>query len=254
MRVRNLFLLAVVLGVAGQAQAAVKFYDSSFNNGLPGDAFLNSTTLCPPMVTTLGGTQGDTGVTVLEDDGLGSVTLVTRTTGGITLADLTAGELVPLFGPGAFIFIDTKNSRTIAGPHVSNSSGIGAHGPSSTAPGGTTEWGVVSGWSITGRTFCVSSPTTVCTNAGFSHGVTIPFSEIESPTYDLGTWNFDAEGDYESKFGYIVRTSNGGLTNNGSRPRGALHGAALPALPLVGLGALAVGLAVIGSRAMRASK
>jgi hypothetical protein len=250
MHVRNAFALLAVLSLAGSAQAAIKFYDSSPENGIQGDDFLNSTTLCPPHVTTFG--QGS-GYTELRDDGLGTVTMQQFVGNGRTVADLTNGELIPIFGPGAFIFIDTQQTTFIAAPHVSNTTGIGSHGPSGTAPGQTTEWGVVSGWTVTGYAFCISSPTSICTNAEFAHGVTVDRA-IESPTYDLGTWTFDAEGDYESVFGYITRTSSGGLTNNGTRPRGAFHGSSLPALPLVGFGALAVGLAVIGTRALRARK
>ena len=57
-----------------------------------------------------------------------------------------------------------------------------------------------------------------------------------------------AEGDYEAAQPYIFRTSNGGLSNTQFDLRGVFVGASLPALPLVGLGALAACLAVAGSR------
>ena len=250
MRVHNLLALMLTLGIAGSAQAAVKFYDSSPENGIQGDDFLNSTTLCPPHVTTFG--QGS-GYTELEDNGSGTVTMTQNFGSGTTVADLTHGELIPIFGPGAFIFIDTTQTTIITGPAVSNTGGVGAHGPSGTASGETAEWGIISGWNTTGFAFCIASPITVCTNAGFAHGGTVP-RIIESLTYDLGTWNFDAEGDFESVLGYITRTSNGGLTNNGTRPRGAFIGSSLPALPMVGFGAVALGLALTGSRALRAKK
>lgn len=46
--------------------------------------------------------------------------------------------------------------------------------------------------------------------------------------------------------GLIIRTSNGGLSNNHMLARGAFVGSALPGLPLVGFGVLAVTLVVIG--------
>ena len=133
-------------------------------------------------------------------------------------------------------------------PQLSNTSGIGAHGPSSTAPGASTEWGILSGWSATGYRFCVSSPVGICNNAGFTHGVTVP-SIVNSDTYDLGTWSFDAVGDYENAAPYVFSTANGGIQNIRYALRGSFVGASLPALPLVGFGALAASLAVVGVRA-----
>jgi hypothetical protein len=252
MRARRWFVLVMVFGFAGSAQAAIKLYDSSADNGIPGDAFLN-------RQDGMGGTEsvytigGDgLGHAELRDDGLGTVTLQEYFESGRTVADLTNNELVPIFGPGAFIFIDTGRSTIIQFPHVSNTTGIGTHGPSGTDPLESTEWGVVSGWVATGYAFCIASPTAVCTNAEYAHGMTVTVS-IESPTYDLGTWTFDAEGDYDGS-PYILRTTSGGLTNNGNVPRGALHGSSLPALPVVGFGALAVSLVVMGARAMRGRK
>ena len=53
---------------------------------------------------------------------------------------------------------------------------------------------------------------------------------------------------------YITRTSNGGLSNNQNFLRGTFVGAALPALPLVGFGILALGLAVAGGRRLAGKK
>jgi hypothetical protein len=252
MQLRTLIVLVMVFGLSGSAQAAVKLYDSSPDNGIPSDAFLN-------RQDGMGGTEsvytigsGDGVYYELSDDGLGTVTLQQYYGFGRTIADLTNNELIPIFGPGAFIFIDTGRTTTIQFPHVSNTTGIGAHGPSGTDPGESTEWGVVSGWVATGYAFCIASPTAVCTNAEYAHGQTVTVS-IESPTYDLGTWAFDAVGDFTGS-PYILRTTSGGLTNNGNVPRGALHGSSLPALPIVGFGALAVGLVVMGARSMGARK
>ena len=176
------------------------------------------------------------------------MTLSTYSSQGETIADLAPEDgLQTIFGPGAFVFIINVSTTSIAAPQTSNTSGVGAHGPSSTAPGGSVEWGVVSGFEITGFVFCITSPTAICSNAGFSHGVTIGRT-LPSSTYDLGTWNFDGLGNMESAQGLITRTSNGGLTNNGYRARGAFVGSALPALPLLGFGALAASLAIIGGR------
>jgi hypothetical protein len=130
--------------------------------------------------------------------------------------------------------------------------GVGSHGPSGTAPGESAEWGVVSGWELTGFSYCVSSPVLICVQNAGAHGATIT-PELASQTYDLGTWQFDSLGDMEADF-YITATLNGGTANTASRLRGAFVGTSLPALPLVGFAALAAGLAAIGGRALMGKK
>ena len=169
---------------------------------------------------------------------------------GDSTTDLGPDELTSIFGPGAFIFLVNQSTSNITTPQVSNVTGVGGHGPSSTAPGSTTEWGIVSSYQITGLVYCISSPVAICNNAGFSHGITARRT-LASDTYDLGTWVFDATtGDFEAAQPHITRTSNGGLTNNGSKLRGQFVGASLPALPLFGFAALALSLAVIGGRSL----
>jgi hypothetical protein len=250
MRTLTAFVLCAGLVAAGSAQAAIKFYNGSANNGTPGDSIVAATNLCPPAQTTVGDLEN---FVELLDDNTGTVTLQSLEHPANTVINLGPDQLTMTFGPGAFVFINNLSTTSLSGPHVSNTTGIGAHGPSGTDPGESTEWGIVSGWQITGGRFCVSSPPGICDENGFAHGQT-DIAIIESPTYDLGTWNFDAEGDYEAEQFYVFRTSNGGLSNNQRRWRGAFQGASLPALPLVGFGALALGLAVIGGRALTGRK
>ena len=249
MRIRHLLIAAVGLTFAGSAQAVTKAYDMSSNNGIPADFLNTATNLCPPTQTSPSIVQGNVSI---EDDNLGTVTLNPPDIRITTFIDLGPDQLVVTFGPGAFIFIDSATSSFSTGA-VSNTTGIGAHGPSGTDPGETAEWGVTSGWDQTGRQFCLSSPTDICNGAGFAHGATI-FPTLPSNTYNLGTWNFDAAGDYSNESPYIQRTSNGGLQNSRYDMRGAFVGSALPALPLVGFGALALSLAVIGGRALVGKK
>ena len=68
---------------------------------------------------------------------------------------------------------------------------------------------------MTGLAFCVSSPPGICNTNGFSDAATSP-ATLPSDTYDLGTWNFDAAGDFEQSSDDIVRTTNGGTTNSGN--------------------------------------
>ena len=252
MRTLQLFVALVVLSLAGSAQAVVKFYSSDPDNGEPGNLVRISINLCPPAIST---PDGGGGFYELDDGGAGTVTLstVVDCCAGSGLTDLSGGILVPIFGPGAFIFIDSGTTRSISAPGVSNTSGVGSHGPSGTDPGESVEWGVISGWEITGRQFCLSSPVNICNQAGFAHGATI-FAAIESTTYDLGTWDFTAVGDIEAVSQFIQRTSNGGLSNNGLKIQAALHGSSIPALPLVGFAALALTLTAIGGRALLGKK
>jgi hypothetical protein len=243
---------AAILVLAGSAQAATKLYNSLPANGEAGDGKRISINICPPITVTpdsLGGYKR------ISDDGLGTVTLeeFVQCCAGTGITDLTPDILTPVFGPGAFIFIDNSSTRSMINPQTSNTSGVGAHGPSGTAPGESAEWGIVTGFVVTGALFCVSSPTGICNENGFSHGATIP-PTLASDTYDLGTWNFDSVGDLEAESYIIVRTSNGGLSNNHELHQGAFQGASLPALPLVGFGALALSLAAIGGRALLARK
>jgi hypothetical protein len=249
MRALQISLGLISLLLASSAQAAVKFYDSSIANGEPTDSFAKFTVLCPPVQTFLDNLEG---YHHLSDDGLGTVTLEEFVLSTDSTFDSGPNDFVPFFGPGAFFFLQQNKSTTIAAPASSNTSGVGAHGPSGTAPGESVEWGIVSGFEVTGFTFCISSPVDACNENNFSHGSTIP-AAVNSTTYDLGTWSFDAVGDLNAS-PYIEVTSTGGQTNNTVVIQGTFHGANLPALPLVGFGALAVALAAIGGRALAGKK
>jgi hypothetical protein len=250
MPIRPMILVLAALLAAGSAQAAVKFYDSTTNNGTPHDSFAFAVTTCPPVRTT---PDQPTGAAELEDDSLGTVTLNLLELRNTNVTDLGEDVLGPALGPGAFIFVARNEIRSVGITQTSNTSGVGAHGPSSTAPGGSTEWGIVSGWEATGGTFCISSPVEICNQNGFAHGATAP-TALRSATYDLGTWSFDAEGDYLAAELFIEGTAAGGTSNTQIRLRGSFVGASLPALPLVGFTALGVSLAVLGVRALVARR
>jgi hypothetical protein len=244
MLLRLVSALVLALGIAGHARAAVKFYSADPSNGTPGDFSRYTATLSPALQTTPGTIFGYQQIT---DDGTGTVTLdlanITR-----NLTDIGPEILNPIFGPGSFVFAVSATTTTIAAPGVSNVSGIGAHGPSGTAPGQSIEWGVISGFQTTGFIHCIGSPVALCNENGSAHGTTIN-PTLASSTYDLGTWNFDAVGDMEAATFYISATNNGGLSNFRVQLRGAFQGASLPALPFVGFGALSSALLVMGLRA-----
>ena len=248
MRIRVLLISAAVFLLAGSASAAVKMYDASDANGAPGDQRRISINLCPPLASTpdsLGGYHS------IIDNNLGTVTLTHVGADTRQITDLSGDILIPIFGPGAFIFIDGNIQREAEGAFETTASGI--HGPSGTAPGESAEWGVVSGFVSTGFQFCISSPVSICNQNGFVHGATTAYI-LPSSSYNLGTWTFDAAGDMQSASWYMQRTSNGGLSNNMYLPRGAFVGSSLPALPLIGFGALALSLAVVGGRSLIGKK
>jgi len=240
----------LALCIAVPAGAAVKSYDSSTANGEPGDNKQTSINVCPPVRLQRGVI---TGSTTLLDNGTGTVTLSSLVMAEDRRTDFGPDALAPTFGPGAFVFIASNVTRETTSPNESTTQGVGGHGPSGTAPGQSAEWGILAGFVGTGSQFCVSSPVSICNQNGFAHGQTNTFL-ISSTTYDLGTWRFDARGDMAAETWFIKRTSNGGLANTQAYLRGAFHGAALPALPVLGFGVLAVCLAVLGGRASRRSR
>ena len=240
----SLSAAAASMILAASAQAEIKFYDSSVNNGTPSADLNPDDPEDPGQIT-----EGYARVT---DDGTGTVTLdelvMVQDQTGFVGGDV----LVPLLGPGSFFFSVGRRTESIAAAHVSNTGGLGAHGPSSTAPGASAEWGLVTGFVATGNSFCISSPPLICNQNVSAHGATSE-TPVYSATYDLGTWNFDSVGDLGPDT-YIFVTANGGLTNRTRTINGAFHGTGLPALPLVGFGALAVALLVVGARTMRGSR
>jgi len=246
MRLIEILCLLAVLFLATTSQAAVKYYDSSAANGTQYDLVQVSVDLCPPVLPSPNYFAGWMKIT---DDSSGTVTLSEFERAGDNIFTFTPDQLVHIFGPGAFVFIEALGTRSLDTAATSNTSGLGVHGPSATTSGESAEWGVISGFSFTGSSFCVSSPTDICNQNGFQHGATI-LPVLPSTSYDLGTWAFDSIGDLAATQAMLFRTSNGGLTNFSENPKGAFVGSALPALPLIGFGALALSLGVMGVRSL----
>ena len=240
MKIQNLIVVAALMAIASPALAVVKVYDADAQNGIPGDQIQYTSTQCPPIQPSPGTLEGRT---ILTDNGTGTVTMTSANQEAVTKIDFP--DLTVAFGPGAFVFIDATafvNVQTVP------------LGSGSTDPGGTVTWGVISGFTVTGVGFCIASPQTICTaSAQLPHGSTSPVEGAASPTYDLGTWTFDVNGDMEAT-PYITRTTNGGTSNRQYLSRGAYVGTSVPALPLAGAGVLALALAIAGTRTLLRKK
>ena len=247
MKLRNLIIAAAALAIASPALATVKVYDGTADNGTVGDVLQYSSTLCPPIQSTAGGVQG---YNKLTDTGGGSVTLSTEVV-ALTEVDYGTAALTGIFGPGSFVFVNSRNTWTTIAPAVGTGE---TNEPGSGMGMKTVTWGVIAGWNTTGTAFCIASPQTICTGGSMTpHGETVPSAPPNSPTYDLGTWSFDAAGDLVASQ-YITGTHNGGTSNRQRLIRGAYVGSSIPALPLLGAGALALGLAVAGTRSVMRKK
>jgi hypothetical protein len=245
MKIRTLVLAALLTALAMPALAAIKVYNATPPNGTGGDQLQYSADFCPPIVVTPGTIQGHY---TLSDTGGGTTTMVDFQQYPVTFVDFGPDVLTSIFGPGSFVFVNSTPTVTIESLPITRSG--------STAPStGSIAWGLISGWNNTGVAFCIASPQTICTGGTMvPHGITTPLDPINSPTYDLGTWTFDAEGDMTAASNYIEQTNNGGTSNRQRLLRGAYVGAAIPALPLVGAGALALGLLIAGTRSVMRKK
>lgn len=232
-----LFATAAVLAFASPGDGAVKVYSATPPGGTPGDEILFTTSLSTPAQPSPGRVEGHYR---LEDTGGSAVAIRAWEQVRTLRVDLGPADLVPLFGPGAFAFV--SGDATFAPT-------LGQTGVGSVAPGGGVAWGVLGGWTRTGSVFCVASPAVFCTSGvAVPNGVTTAWAPAPSSTYDLGTWSFDANGDFEAMTGYIYRTAFGGLSNEQFLLRGTLVGDGVPALPGVALLSLVAGLLAAGAR------
>lgn len=248
----------IYLSQAHSAPAAVKAYDMAPTVGGPfsfsppgGDYILRSPTISPSVLEISNLAWGRF---FLEDDSGGSVSASELSFG----VDTSNTELLSGFmggGPGAYVHIRTRTTATT----LAAGAGSGATGPASQI-----DWGVLSGWTQTGTRFCRSTPPFVCTFIDISEDGSIPFPVLGSTSYDLGTWSFDAAGDFEAT-PYILDSSTQVVSgpiigtqvvvsNTLAVLRGRFFGSSLPALPIVGLGGLTIALLVVAGRSIRTTR
>jgi hypothetical protein len=160
-------------------------------------------------------------------------------------SDNTTTILVP--GTTVGIFISNLYWEGPDAPDLRRSNGVPDSfftGTGSVANGSTIRWGVVTGWSITGQTWCNSNPAVICSLAMLSDQATID-PRFNSPAYDLGTWSFHGTGFTSIPWVHSYFTSNYG--NNQRWLRGGIAETfSVPALPLLGLAVLGTSIAVAG--------
>ena len=109
----------------------------------------------------------------------------------------------------------------------------------------TIEWGVTTGWTITGGSFCNAVPSYICDSAMRADDETVP-PPFTSSKYDIGEWRFHGTG-FRGDPRLVqtnTRAAQGGLGNFQSIPRGVKRqDGTVPALPFIGM--LAVGASVV---------
>ncbi len=251
---RKLLFVVLALCVATPAMAASKAYLRKPKClDLPGGPCAGSVAGDPadpgtiqrspqitPTVQLVGPHENQFGSFFLEDNATGTVTLSSYATGSDGGVDTTLNTTRFMSSPpGSYLLIRSINTT---GPAA------GQTAPGSSAPNGQIDWGVLTGWAATGTEFCKSSPPFVCTFINRAEAASAA-AVLPSTTHDIGTWNFDAVGSFEGT-PYIRGTQDGGISNTLSFTDGHFLGASLPALPLLGFGALALSLAVAGGRSV----
>ena len=229
---------------APASQASFREYDSSADTI---QSSIYKRFRFPALTPTVAVHDLDFGSFFLDDEGLGHVTANELSFGfdHATTTNLTSA-------PGSYHYLRLKATYDYPG---------GAVGTGITVPGGHVDWGVLSGWTQTGDMFCRSTPPSSCGIGGAGEDASTPVATLTTHTYDIGTWSFDAEGDFEATpyianatFCTICLGGGGGVLDELIQLRGRLvaAGPSVPALPIAGLALLAAGLAVsVGRRRRR---
>ncbi len=133
-----------------------------------------------------------------------------------------------------------------------------ANGPKGTFPAtsgslpgnvGTVTWGDLTSWATTGATFCNANPAFICGLASGAIHLTSVDPSLGSPFFNTDPWTFHGTGFRSPPFVTFTSTLPG---NNQTIIKAALSpNATVPALPLLGLGALAASLFVMGAASLR---
>ncbi len=150
-----------------------------------------------------------------------------------------SGTTVNLPGLSGFIWVKGNATGGPTGPET----GTGTLAD-------TIDWGDISTWTVKGGTFCNSVPITICTTAQFEQDNTIE-TPVVSDRYLWHVWTFHGTGFRADA--YIARTTNNtSIGNSMTITRGEVETSGqVPALPLLGIGAVGVSVIAMGMASLR---
>lgn len=159
----------------------------------------------------------------------------------LIVADVATTTFVSTFN--GFIWFSNRN---LQGPRGTFGAATSTLDPLTNV--GTVTWPVLTGWTVTGATFCNADPSFICSLAVASQLVSVD-PALRSGFYDLGPWEFHGTGFQQSPFVFLTATIPGNVQ---IFLRGVLEpNAAVPALPLLGLAALGASLLAMGVAGLR---
>ena len=226
----KLFLvsLGIVAFIAPVASAALKKYDVrrrvviSYAETSPETEYISGAGIGVGLIDESGANPILTKL-VLVGGGAGRTTLVPSLTNGFIWTHFVTKE-----GPSG------------------GQSGVGGTGSS-------INWGNLTGWTVTGGSFCHSVPSYICDYAVAEDLATVS-PDFLSNNYDIGTWTFHGTG-FLHPGGHVQRTGKTGLGNSQFFMWGSgANDGTVPALPLLGIGAVGLSVFAMGVASIRRRK
>jgi hypothetical protein len=226
----------MVFSLVSSSDAALRKYDVTFRGQV------NSNNVVPNPNTGVFAVQDELSV-ALVDGGAGPNPVLRKfvRADNFTITTVVPGLLVGIFSSTNF----REGPGVIQQIH-------GAPVPAFTGTGTTAtniRWGIVTGWSISGQTWCNSDPAVICSLAMLMDQETVD-PRFNSTSYDLGTWSFHGTGFTSVPFIGSAFTSDVGNQTYWVRGFEKRDGT-VPALPLVGVLVLGGSLIAGGVAAAR---
>ena len=156
----------------------------------------------------------------------------------IIVVDQPTTVIIPILGPECCLWY---NQKFHTGPEADEV------GSGSTASSIT--WGDVTGWTVTGGAFCHAGASYICSLLDAIHDETVD-PVLVSDNYDIGSWTFHGTGFTATPF--VHETGASTLGNLQWLLRGTLaQDGTVPALPLLGIGAVGVSVFAMGVASLR---
>lgn len=235
----GVLLAALLLGglFAGGASAALKKYD------LKSRIQVNDPDVSPNPNTGVPAVYREESVVLI--DSAGGPNPVLRKM--VTALAQTNTTNVPTLAISIFV-----STRVREGPgvlqQIAGNPAPAFTGTGNTTAGATTRWGTVTGWTLSGSTWCNSSPAVVCSLAMLLNESTVD-GRFNSEFYDLGTWIFHGTGFTATPFLRSYSTNSVGNTTFFMRGPLSPDGT-VPALPFLGIATLGASLVAGGVAAL----